>query len=152
MSSEKLPTLIATVQDIAKDSSSFKWEVEKLYAVREWALEQQPVKVGDHVRIRETVCFDKPQHSNGSTNGWYPYRDALAIGATAVVKDVAFSPHHKGWYADVVLDSEWGVSLDGKRRWDHSENEKGTFMIRVGALERVENPTSDVCSSCKRVS
>ncbi len=99
---------------LAADLAAVQRELRQLRAIRDWAAKQAAdFGPGDRVTIAEPLpCND----------GWAPYREALALGATGVVQAIDFNQHRDRWYAEVVLDREWSVgTLHGGRvvRWWH---------------------------------
>lgn len=95
------------VQDI-------EWQLKKAESIRQWCITQLPVREGQRVRIVTAPNCD---------NGWAPYREALAVGATATVVRIDFNPYsyngEGAWHANIRLDREWSHSEmhDGVHRW-----------------------------------
>ena len=143
-------------------SSGAEYEIKKLEAIRAWALENCGVDFaeGDTVCIKDGYAVLE-HFSDGHPNGWWPNRECLIPGATALVKSIDFNSYWRYWYADIVLDREWSVhpSLrgEGERRYwrgsaldtpegmdppskydqeHHPEGTKHTFAFDVKWLER----------------
>lgn len=140
---------------LAADLSAVQAELRNLRAVAAWALRQAcDFGEGDQVVIAEPVNAD---------NGWSPYRECLAVGATAVAKSIRFSERHDTWVADIVLDREWEVGVEWSgvevvRHWHgpaadtpdgmepprdydrkhYPDGRKHTFAMRVGRLRRAD--------------
>lgn len=88
----------------------FRYELRKLQAIREWALEQAGIdyEEGSKVRITDGHAVTG-HHRDGSANGWWHYRECLAGGALGTVTGIDFSPLHKAWYAYFRPDREWAI-------------------------------------------
>lgn len=138
----------------ALSTQDVKWELKKLRAIRDWALQRTGIdyQIGDTVGIVRVLNTD---------NGWAPYRDALAPGASATVTDIDFNTYTESWYADIILDREWSVSdyppPDGKTYWHgkaidtpegyeppskydqerHPEGRRHSFSVPVAFLAKV---------------
>lgn len=100
------------------DVHSIRYQQKKMHAIYEWALEHLGIdyRVGDHVRIMR--CVVPGEDCPAKRNGWWHYREALAVGATATVTKIDFNDFWKYWGANIVLDREWSYIDDtGKRYW-----------------------------------
>lgn len=155
--------------------TDLRYEVEKVQAIRQWALDQIGVDyaVGDKVRIKDG--YRMRQHfSDGDRNGWWQYRECLVPGATATVTGVDFNAFHRYWYASIVLDREWSVgdnpdtcrydvrhwhgpvgdTPDGMERpstfdqKNYPEGRRHTFHFEAEMLERVREKSPDLCAAC----
>lgn len=106
-----------------------RFQIETGAAIRRWCLRDLGYKEGDRVRIAQKI-------DTGSA--WLSYNKALAIGATAVVREINFNPYSKGgagaWHAEIELDEEWWTDLDGER---HEVERKHTFSVLVEDVEKV---------------
>lgn len=134
----------------ALDHTKLKYEIRRLQAVYSWALERCGVdyRTGDRV----VIAADFPRN-----NGWAAYREALARGATATVREIEFNEYSKAWQATIVLDREWSVGREGGvRYWNgpaaetpdgmeppsvseqeqYPEGRKHTFSLRVEWLRK----------------
>jgi hypothetical protein len=103
------------------DIRDLRYELEKLRALREWALDRAGVdyEEGGAVRVRSGYAVAR-LNKDGSPNGWWHYRECLAGGALGTVTRIDFSPHQMAWYAGFRPDREWSVSETGGktvRRW-----------------------------------
>jgi hypothetical protein len=100
-----LDELMGAVDRIA-GIRDLKYELAKLRAIQAWALDSLgcDFTAGDTVEILSSFGPLEP------SSGWWPYREALAPGATATVVKIDFNSHWKYWYADVRLEREWSVS------------------------------------------
>jgi len=145
----------------APRESDVRWEVQKLHAIKDWALARLGInyKIGDRVSIK--AGYEVPQHfADGTAHGWWPYHECLVPGATAIVKDIDFNAVHGYWYADIVLDREfaWNDYLKA-HNWHgpigetpegmippstydqehHSEGRRHTFCFDAEMLERFDS-------------
>jgi hypothetical protein len=98
-----------------------QWELKKLRALREWALEQAGIdyEEGAKVRIDDDYVVSS-RNKDGSPDGWWHYRECLAGGAVGTATRIDFSPHQMAWYVNFRPDREWSVDqMDGKtvRYW-----------------------------------
>ncbi|MFI5814919.1 hypothetical protein ACIA7S_28670 [Streptomyces sp. NPDC051643] len=92
------------------DLRSLRNELDRLVAIREWAMDQIGVdyKVGDRVIITDlNVSRVDPTH------GWYPYREALALGQGGTVEEITFNTHSKRWVTCVAMTHTWSVHEQG---------------------------------------
>jgi len=140
------------------NTQEFRYELEKLRAIRRWAFERAGIDYdeGDQVRIDGDYAVSR-QNRDGSPNGWWHYRECLAGGSLGTVVRIDFSPHHMAWYADFQPDREWSVDESGSRtvrRWhgpvadtpegheppsrydqeQHPDGRKHTFSMRAENL------------------
>lgn len=151
------------------DRQKLDYEYRKFQAIREWAFEQIGIDYaeGDRVRIKQGYKL-KQFFSDGTPNGWWPYREALAPGATATVNKIDFNASHRYWYAEIVLDREWAVDERGAIHWHrpakdtpegmepppkydqehYPEGRKHTFSFEAKWLERVTEEASALCDTC----
>lgn len=116
---KKIKTAEEALEMLASiDTQTIQSELEKLRAIREWAVRQAwawgPIYEGTRVALYRVP----------TNNGWAPFAEALADGALATVKSVDFNRFSAGgrglWHADVVLDREWSYSdFNGGTRWWH---------------------------------
>ena len=134
------------------DHHKLKYEIRRLRAVYTWALERCGVdyRAGDRV----VIAADCPRN-----NGWAGYREALARGATATVREIEFNEYSNGWQATIVLDREWANGREeGVRYWHgpaadtpdgmqppsaydqehHPEGRKHTFSLRAEWLRKAD--------------
>ena len=123
-------------------------EVENLEAIREWAIRRAAsYGVGDRVQIVAPIPFGTP----GNRNGWWPYREALAIGATGAAGEFWFINSDKQkWCVDFCPDRAWTYHEDtGVRRWKGPEGQRPegyaqggdtppVFMLDVGWLAPIQ--------------
>lgn len=130
--------IIDRLQEAAKALGAISdYEIEKLYAILDWALAQQPVRAGDRVEIIKDLKI-KERFADGKACGWFPYRECLAVGKTGVVHKVEFFPSSGRWNADVTMDTEWTVHVkyNGEtRRYPCEGDKRGVFCIPVDALK-----------------
>lgn len=152
------------------NTQDFRYELEKLRAIRRWALERAAIdyREGDKVRIDSGYAVARLNKA-GSESGWWHYRECLAGGALGTVTRIDFSPHHMAWYADFRPDREWSVSeFGGKtvRHWhgpvadtpegyeppsaydqeNHPDGRKHTFSMRAENLHHAE-PGSETAAT-----
>lgn len=109
---DRLLDVIASVPE-----QTLRYEVRKLRAIREWALDQVGVDyaVGDAVRIVAGFRVNPVK-----SYGWAGYQEALAAGARAKVVAIDFNISRRRWYVQIVLDREWSVTtVESTRRWWH---------------------------------
>jgi hypothetical protein len=131
----------------ALPTQEIDYEIRKLQAVYEWALDRCGVDftVGDRVRIKEGYVV-KERFSDGHPNGWWPLRECLVPGATAQVRAIDFNGAHHYWYADIVLDREWSVhaprSRDGKevRYWAGRAEDTPEGMTPPSTYDQEHHP------------
>jgi hypothetical protein len=153
-----LAELIAWLDKI--DIQDLRRELEKLQALRTWALERAGIDYaeGDEVRIRSDYIVSS-KNRDGSPNGWWHYRECLAGGALGTVTRVDFSPYQMAWYAGFRPAREWSLSEMGGeivRHWHgpvadtpegyrppsqfdqdrYPEGRKHTFCMRAEDLRR----------------
>lgn len=100
---ESLLTAVRAVQHV-----SLKEELGALRREAAWARTQLPIQEGDSVRIVARIPTD---------NGWHPFREALAVGATGTVTRLNLSSTSNTWRADVVLDRCWSYAADLQKRF-----------------------------------
>ena len=127
---EDLLSLIEAVKGLSK-GDKLMYEIGNLYSMRDWALEQQPVQVGDKVVLNTVIDFDK-------AHGWRGYAEALAFGATGTVMRVEWNGYHKYWAAGFMPDELWSMSDWGpeeKRRYDHPDSK--TFTMNIKNLVKI---------------
>lgn len=147
--------------DGASSPSDLRYEINQARAIREWALAQLNVSVGDQVRIAVDLNI------NGQDSwGWMPSKEALAKGATATVVSIDFNQYCNdgagAWQAGIRLDREWSTGStrrDGSvtRYWcgpaaetpegyeppspydqeKYPQGRRHTFAMQVHKLERV---------------
>jgi len=109
------------------------FEIDNLYSMQEWALEQQPVQAGDRAVLDTVINFDKAP-------GWKPYEEALSFGAIGTVTKVGYNGYHKYWAAGFKPDELWSTS-DSQwsdqepKRYDHPESK--TFTLSVDQLKKI---------------
>jgi hypothetical protein len=98
---------------VALDLREIKAEVDRLRAIKEWAIGNLGIDYtsGDRVEI----ISEKPSQSE---NGWKPYREVLAVGRTGIAGEITFNGHFKRWDVLLGIDHGWSVSTDG---WGQSE-------------------------------
>lgn len=129
--------LDGTLEHIAKiDLDGIRREVKQLCAIRDWALQQQPIKAGDRVRIVTEFDF-------GKAWGWGQYREALAPGAVGTATSVDYYETNGKWYVDVVLDRLWSVSdYAGKveRYWKGRADETPEGYVKPTAFDQERRP------------
>lgn len=98
-----------------------RYELEKLRALRTWALERAGIDYDEGSEVRIDSGYRVARlNRDGSPNGWWHYRECLEGGAAGTVTRIDFSPHHMAWYADFRPAREWSVSEEGGktvRRW-----------------------------------
>lgn len=146
---EKHDDMLGLIEDLRKaDLGSLRYSLQKLDALMEWTLVHVGVtyRVGDRVEIIAPVSIDRQ-------SGWWPYRECLAVGATATVREIDFNSWHKCWQTGIVLDREWSVGSDGKQRfWSgpiadapegfttskHDEDRKSVFHYPAMKLRKYE--------------
>jgi len=95
-------------------------EIAELRAIATWARVKAGIdyEVGDRVVIVSHEPFGRAsaeRNRDGSHNGWYRYRESLAVGQTGIVQRVYFSEHRSEWVTVVGLDRAW--SVDETRNW-----------------------------------
>lgn len=119
------------------NTSTFRYEVEKLRAIRSWAIEQLDVDyvAGDRVVIKDDYFVPKT-FADGTAHGWWGYRECLVPGAIAIVEKIDFNDYHKYWYANIILDQEWSIS---EFPWDAAKYPDGVKRYWKGPL--AETPT-----------
>lgn len=102
-----LTGVLATLRSI--NLQGVDWELRKLLAIREWAVEQIGIdyKVGDQVRI----VSEQPSHTGG---GWAAYSECLHLGATGTVTELDFSlgsdDRPGRWIATFMPDRQWSYA------------------------------------------
>lgn len=109
------------------DPTELSWEVRCLRGIKEWALAQLPVKVGDRCRIAAGFAVDRYR-----TPGWWPNRDCLKAGAACEVVAVEWNQVYCYWHAVIVLDDEWLTGPNGDRI--PNEN-RSRFALRIDDVE-----------------
>ena len=104
------------------NTQEMDWELRKLTALREWALEQAGIDYaeGDAVVLAPDFRVDQ-RNPDGTANGWWSYRECLAPGAKGTAVRIDFSPRYKRWAVDFRPDREWSVGqVHGQpARWWH---------------------------------
>jgi hypothetical protein len=126
---DELIGLIGAVKGLQK-GDKLMFEIDNLYSMQEWALEQQPVKVGDRVVLDTVIDFD-------NAYGWKAYKEALAFGAVGVVERVSWNGYHKYWAAGFRPDELWSISTfgGGPQRYDYPESK--VFTMNVEHLKKI---------------
>jgi hypothetical protein len=122
----------------APSVNDLRWEIEKAAAIRAWCLRQVGVGEGDRVLIRRDLGIHR-------ASGWWPYREALAEGATGTVVDIDFNPYSDdgrgAWQAQVRLDREWSYSETlGQRFWHGRADETPQGYEPPSSYERENYP------------
>ena len=79
-----------------------EFHLRTLLKIRDWAVAQQPVQVGDRVRLDAEVDFD-------AAHGWRPWRELLRPGALGTVEEISFNGVHDYWGATVRFDGGDGL-------------------------------------------
>lgn len=96
------PTLDGLLDALtAVNTHDLQHEIRVLRGIKEWALAQVGLAVGDRVAL--------PRLSIGPDNGWYCYRECLAEGSPAVVHSVTFSVSGSRWLVGVIPERIWSV-------------------------------------------
>lgn len=125
VSEDGLKQALATLKGV--DLDAMDREIANLLAVKEWALSSLRLDygVGDRVEI---VTADAAAKAAQRESGWYPYREALRVGQTGVVREIKFNRFTNRWRVVVAMDRAWSVGEDGvgkplKRYWHGPEDE-----------------------------
>lgn len=127
MSDDGLLLNLSTLKGI--DVAAIDREVHQLLAIKAWAIDSLHLGygVGDRAKIVSWEAANKA--SKGS--GWYPYREALAIGQQGRVDEIYFSEAHNEWRTLLTLDRCWGVgeklvngTLETYRYWYGPDSER----------------------------
>jgi hypothetical protein len=95
------------------NSRGFGGQVKKLREIEKWALDQQPVKVGDRAVMT---------HRPNTDNGWRYCREFLVPGSTGFVREVYLSS-----------DGYWGLLFQPEVQWGVYDARESS---RKGQLER----------------
>lgn len=101
------------------DLRELEWQLKKLRAVRDWALDQQPVKAGGRARIARPMNIEE-----GS--GWYSHRRSLQVGAVGDIVDVDYNAHYDYWGATFVPDRIWYWGF--RNEWVETDRRSGFFV------------------------
>lgn len=110
-----------------EDTPELSWEIRCLRGIKEWALAQQPVGIGDRCRIAPGFVVDRYREP-----GWWPSRDCLAAGAACEVVAVEWNQVYGLWHAVIVLDDEWLISPNGERI---PTEHRHRFALRIDQVE-----------------
>lgn len=100
------------------NASALRTSIENLRAVEKWARERAGInyEVDDRVVIVSSTpqlrASTKRNLRNGGVNGWYRYRESLAVGQSGVVRQIYFSAYHNAWHCMVALDRAWSIDED----------------------------------------
>lgn len=105
MSEDGLLLSLSTLKGV--DLAAMDRQIHQLLAIKAWAVNSLHLgyEVGDRVQITSWEAANAA--SKGS--GWYPYREALAIGQQGRVEEISFNAHSGKWQTLVALDRCWGV-------------------------------------------
>lgn len=108
--SGELDHLFAAVRELqtVRLPGEAEWELKTLRAIEQWALKQQPFKVGDQVQMKPGYTVPASSH------GWIPWADLLTSGVTGTVREVGYNAHHGYWYFTVGFPTD-----DGERLFSH---------------------------------
>ena len=78
-------------------------EIKHLQEIERWALDQQPVRVGDKAVLRKTPVIRK-------SSGWWSYREFIVTGCTGKIVDMSYSVTRKSWTVLFRPDVQWSSS------------------------------------------
>jgi hypothetical protein len=125
-------------------TADFRYELEKLRALRRWAFEQAGIgyEEGDTVRLAPGYAVSR-LNRGGSLNGWWHYRECLAGGATGTAVRIDFSPHQMAWYTEFRPDRGWSVAECGGatvRHWHGPAAETPEGYEPPSAFDREHYP------------
>lgn len=92
------------------DIGGLRYSIKNARAIQEWAVKSLNLGFaeGDTAEFNASLAEELVPSS-----GWYQYREAMAEGATCLVREIGFNEIYTYWYASVVLDREWSV-------WEHN--------------------------------
>lgn len=135
-------TTTKTVDDLLKfigavDTTSIRYQAEKLNAIRDWAVAQLPVAVGDAVTLTRDLGTS-PSH------GWHHFREALTAGARATVVELDYSVIAKRWQVGIHLDRQWSVSAYAfagvTRYWDGPAADTPAGYVPPSTYDQEQHP------------
>lgn len=136
--SDRTPTLNVLLHEgPTVDWFTAKGELQRLVAIEQWALKQQPFQPG--ARVQLAPHYQVPQYlESGSQHGWWVYRDCLHPGARAMVQTIDFNWVWLYWYAAIVLDHEFWMDEKGVRH-DKPADHKHYWDFRPEDLVPLED-------------
>jgi len=140
MNASPIPVDVLTLEQLLDghrriDLASLRHELKTLHEIRAWAIGQAGMDFGEGDTVEIVGKLD-------TDNGWSPYREALAPGATGTVDKICFSPNRE-WCALIVLDRAWQVSeIQGatKRHWKGKASETPEGFEQPSASDQVKYP------------
>lgn len=105
MSEDGLLLSLSTLKGV--DLAAMDRQIHQLLAIKAWAIKS--LRLGYEEGDRVQIISWEAANAASKGSGWYPYREALAIGQEGRVEEISFNAHRNKWQAMVALDRCWGV-------------------------------------------
>ena len=140
MSEDGLLLSLSTLKGV--DLAAMSRQIHQLLAIKAWAIKS--LRLGYEEGDRVQIISWEAANAASKGSGWYPYREALAIGQQGRVDEIYFSEAHYQWRVLVALDHCWGVGeklgtggLETYRYWYGPESERPEGFEQNKVKEKV---------------
>jgi hypothetical protein len=137
MNGEKVVDTVRALQIEAEKLRSLDYEIRTLEAIRQWALDQQPFKAGDRVRLTEAPSIDK-----GS--GWWSSRHFLVAGHEGFARAVRLFPGDASWTVDWEPDEQTWFDRNGDPQ---PTSRPHVYMLSIDRFEAVNDVEQQVLTN-----